>query len=221
MAVLRLRCPNPSAHTLKLATSLHLFCSFGFEAALNMSRADKGTEKETFKQELKRQSRNAIVEPQHYLLKLPLRPADLLREHPDLYGKIYDDVYGYPVQPPISVAKVIAICNTFGCRNNGQDRSVNALVVAPTQPNSAALQQLQQPGLDMMALMGGMMNFMQNMVASQNRRDDIPIDFSAPKGRLASAACQQHSTVGLRTEVEPVPPRVPLRPLFSNGFGYI
>ena len=72
-ALIHLKCPNPSAHTLKLATSLHLFCSIGFEDALSKSRAEKGKEKDVFRVELKRHARNAIVESEHYLLKLPLR----------------------------------------------------------------------------------------------------------------------------------------------------
>ena len=191
-ALVHLKCPNPSAHTLKLATSLHLMCGIGFEAAMSKSQTEKGKEKESFAKELKRYSRNVTVDPEQYVLKLPPRPADLQRVNPVMYGEIYNDVYGYPVLPQVPVAKVVAIYETFNCRNN--DREKHGTALARSVPQTATDALPSQQSADMMGLM---FNFMQTMITSSAQprpRDEIPIDYGLPRGRLAGVAAQIRST---------------------------
>ena len=130
-AFVRIKCPNPSAHTLKLATSAHLFCSLGFERAMAKSQTEKGNAKDAFKTELKRIARHSGVESDDYMLKLPPRPSDLQRLRPTTYGKIFNEINGYPIQPPIDVAKIAAIAATFGCRNNDRHEPIASLAVLP------------------------------------------------------------------------------------------
>ena len=130
------------------------------------------------------------IEPADYLVKYPPRPVDLQRTNPDLFRAIYNDVYGYPMQPPISIAKVVAIYETFGCRNNKDPRGENA-EVACVQVQKVADTPLpkQQPTMDNM--MGLMFSFMQTMMkpSVQSRPcDDIQIDYCARRGRLAGVA---------------------------------
>ena len=189
-ALVHLKCSNPNAHTLKLATSLHLFCTLGFDSAMSQSQSAKGKVKDYVSKEWHRHRRNVRIDPAHYLLKLPPRPADLQRVHPTIYGEIFNDIYGYPAQPPIPIAKVVAIYETFGCRNNDREKhhgaqsSYGTLAVPPTAANMPP----QQTSDVMMCFF----EFVQRMMVpppATPRRNDIPIDYGPQgRGRLAGVA---------------------------------
>ena len=123
------------------------------------SREEKGKAKDSIAKDLKRLARNVTLDPAHYLVKLPSRPVDLKREHPALYGEIFNDVYGYPMQPPIQIGQVVAIYETFGCRNNDKDCKEPLDLAVPQQVANASPKQ-QEP----MDMMGLMFNFLQTMM---------------------------------------------------------
>ena len=171
-AMLALNCINPSAHTLRLATSVLLYCSFGFNDTMSMSQAQKGAHGDELKTQCKRMARMASktqcsFKSEHYLTKLPGRPADLKSNYPCIYDIIYTGHAGAPISPPIEMMCIMRIDTSFACRGNGTVTVPHHLV-----PNSAE---------SMMTMMMKMFKGMESMQCMQDRRNNdvnIPIGYA-------------------------------------------
>ena len=145
---LELGCINPAEPTLKMLSSLCLLVSNPGAARLQTSvkRQYLVKLKEMFRSK-RRRFQTSGQAPQTYLVVLPPAPSALTKDAPELWARAFPNSErreGRPVPAQISLAALMEVDNSYGCRDRMGDFIMNAAPLADQGGPSATQLLLQQ-----------------------------------------------------------------------------
>ena len=181
-------CLNPDEHTLKLATSLQLVATVGFQAALKLSPEEKANMKKEFKKALKRMVRRVDLPDSLYIKEL-LAPEEQQRANPEFYDAIKVGVSATPSFRSEDIERVAA---SFSCRYNAFTERSLALS-SPSIDSSVLMMDCLRSVVQMLLVRNG------DGGSGERRGDDLEIQYTSDRGarRTSIGSDRLRETLGL------------------------
>jgi len=163
MAVgLGLRCPNEP--TSKLINSMWMVLSNPTESLAKQEVSTKlcmlRHTKSAFQAFIK-----SYPDPASWIAKLPDNPTELLRDHKDMYDKVFK-VGSDPVPSPIDLTLLLSYNASYGCRGGGRCPTTMA-IANPSAPPTITTMGVNESAMERFA--GQVMQNMQHMADNQRR----------------------------------------------------